>query len=140
MSADNADGPTPTPPTHARMGVSSVTAGGARDSRWKFLDGLDRTVNGAASAELAAASSDIGTTITEQLTISTRLELARRMPQHERQHRHHHPQSAHTARLAEKVPAQQFLALHTAQISSKALAALRRPHTADDAVLGSKSE
>ena len=49
-----------------RPGVSSsARSGGYRDSRWKFLDGLDRSVHGAASEELAAASSDMGTTITE---------------------------------------------------------------------------
>ena len=54
-----------------RPGVSSsARSGGYRDSRWKFLDGLDRSVHGAASEELAAASSDMGTTITEVTSLA----------------------------------------------------------------------
>ena len=84
-ASENADlkppGSSAAPPLGSpRSGAASARAGSARDSRWKFLDGLDRTVNGAASAELAAASGDMGTTITEQFTITHRLEPTRKKP------------------------------------------------------------
>ena len=52
------------PPLHVGGGVSSSSA--RRDgTKLSLLDGLGDVVHGAASAELAEASSDLGTAITE---------------------------------------------------------------------------
>lgn len=48
--------------------LGSAGARAADDGRFRMLEGLHKEVNGAASSELAAASADMGTTITEEFS------------------------------------------------------------------------